>query len=120
LNGATDLVPHQQIFIKREVHEFDGIIWEPKHHKLAIHTNAKRELDPTKRDYSFGAMRHGVDIYQCTQNKQTGFEVKLIGYHPSEKVTHFSWSPAGDIFVICEKEGQISAKNIWSYYMIIQ
>ena len=66
LNGASDLVPHQQIFIKREVHDFDGLIWEPKHHKLAIHTNAKREIDPSKRDYSFGAMRRGVDIYQCT------------------------------------------------------
>ena len=119
LNSATDMVPHQQIFIKREVYEFSGLIWEPRHHKLAIHTLSKRELDANKRDYSFDAKRHGVDIYEMAQNKQTGFEIKLIGYHPSEKVTHFCWSPAGDIFVICEKEGQVSAKNIWSFYMII-
>jgi hypothetical protein len=120
LNGVSDLVPHQQIFIKREIYEFTGLLWEPLHHKLAIHTLSKRELEANKRDYSFDAKRHGVDIYEMTQNKQTGFEIKLIGYHPSEKITQFSWSPAGDIFVICEKEGQIAAKNIWSFYMIIQ
>jgi hypothetical protein len=51
------------------------------------------------------------------QNPQTGLEVRLVGYLNSEKVTQFSWSPAGDVFAICERES-VAAKQIWSFFMI--
>ena len=38
-----DMVPHQQIQIKREVLNFFGIYWEPMNRKVAIHTLAKKE-----------------------------------------------------------------------------
>jgi hypothetical protein len=81
---------------------------------------SKRELEAGKKDYTVDAKRNGVDIYEVNQDKLSGFEIKLIGYHPSEKIIHFSWSPAGEIFAICEKEGLGVGKNIWSFYMIIQ
>lgn len=43
--------------------------------------------------------------------------VRLVGYLGSEKVTQFTWSPAGDVFAICEKEGLVS-KQIWSFFMV--
>jgi len=43
----------------------------------------------------------------------------VIGFHPSEKISNFTWSPSGDIFAICEKEGLVASKTIWSFFMII-
>lgn len=62
----NDLLPQQSIFIKRQVLEFYGVYWEPNNHKIAIHTNAKREVDPSKRDYSLDAKRNGIDIYEMS------------------------------------------------------
>jgi hypothetical protein len=45
------------------------VYWEPNHHRIAIHTNAKRELEAGKRDYTVDARRHGVDIYEMLQDK---------------------------------------------------
>jgi len=33
------------------------------------------------------AKRNGVDIYKMVKNNVGGFEVVLIGYHPSEKTS---------------------------------
>jgi hypothetical protein len=63
------------------------VYWEPNHHRIAIHTNSKRELEAGKRDYTVDARRHGIDIYEMLQDKQTGFEVRLVGFHTSEKVS---------------------------------
>jgi hypothetical protein len=40
------------------------LIWEPNHHRLAVHTLAKRELEAGKRDYTVDAKRQGIDIYE--------------------------------------------------------
>lgn len=116
----VDSVPQQQIFVKREIHEFHGLIWEPNHHHLAIHTLSKREAEAGKQMLTIDAKRNGVDIYKMIQKKQQGgFDVQLVGYHPSEKITHFTWSPSGEIFAVCEREGSMNAKNVWSFFMII-
>lgn len=120
LTSTQDIIPHQQIHVNREIYDFYGVYWEPNNTKLAIHTNSKREVELGKRDYTVDAKRMGVDIYDMHKDPQTGFEVKLTGYHPSEKILDFSWSPAGDVFAICEKDGLGSgAKLIWSFYMIV-
>jgi hypothetical protein len=116
----VESVAHQQIFVKRDVFEFHDLYWEPNHHHLAIHTLAKREVEPGKQNLTLDARRNGVDIYKMEQKKGGGFEVKLVGFHPSEKVTQFTWSPAGEIFALCEKESALNSKNIWSFYIIMQ
>lgn len=66
-------------------------------------------------------MRRGIDLYQCYQDENTGFEVKCLGFHPSEKVQNISWSPAGELFAICETEGMgLSSKNVWSTFLIVR
>lgn len=66
-------------------------------------------------------MRKGVDLYECYQDESTGFEVEHLGDHPSEKVTNVSWSPAGEIFAICEQEGMgLNVKNVWSTFLIVK
>ena len=78
-------------------------------------------MEAGRINYQVNAQRYGVDIYEMAHDKQTGFYVKLVGFHPSEKVTGFSWSPAGEMFLLQEKEGLMTAtKHIWSFYMIIQ
>ena len=72
--------------MKREIYEFTGVYWEPNHHKIAIHTLAKRPQNLDKQDYTVNAKRHGIDIYECCNDPKMGFEVKLIGFHASEKV----------------------------------
>jgi len=67
-----DSVPHQQIFIKREVHEFHALIWEPNHHHLAIHTLSKREAEAGKQMLTIDAKRNGIDIYKMIQKRQQG------------------------------------------------
>ena len=121
MSTSQDIVPHQQIHINREVYEFHNIYWEPNHYKIAIHTLAKQEVEGRRAAFAASdAKRCGVDIYEVNKDPQTGFEVKLIGYHPSEKVADFRWSPAGDVFAVCEKDGLgSSSKILWSFYLIV-
>lgn len=42
-------IPHQQIVVEREVAEFYGVYWEPNKSKFAIHTKAKKILEPGQR-----------------------------------------------------------------------
>jgi hypothetical protein len=63
--------------------------------------------------------RFGVDLYECRIDKDTGFKVVPLGPHPSEKVVDFRWSPFGGLFCLSEKESGLSAKQIWSTYMIV-
>jgi len=119
--NAGDNVPHQQIQIKREVQEFNGLYWEPNNTKLAIHTLAKKDAEPGRQNYTLDAKRNGVDIYEMYNDKQTGFNVRNIGQHPADKVIDFCWSPAGGIFTVCEREGlSLTSKNVWSFYMVNQ
>lgn len=46
-----------------------------------------------------------------------GFVTKTIGFLPSEKITGFSFSGAGDIFNVFETEG---SKTSVSFYMIMK
>lgn len=101
------------------MHEFHSVIWEPLHDRFAVHTKSKREIEAGRRDYSVASTRDGIDIYQCVWNTETGFNVKLLGYHPSEKVVDCSWSPAGEMFAICEKDTGMMSKQIWSTFLIV-
>lgn len=38
-----DMIPRQQIVIKRDVQEFNGLYWEPFQNKLAVHTKSRKE-----------------------------------------------------------------------------
>jgi uncharacterized protein with WD repeat len=107
--------PHQQILINREVIRFNSCIWEPHGNKLAIHTLAKRSIESGKKDYTLDAQRNGIDIYEMLDDPIKGFITKTIGFLPSEKVTGFTWSGAGDIFAVVETE---SSKNSLNFYMI--
>ena len=60
---SGDMVPHQQIYIKRDVIEFTGIYWEPHNSKMAIHTLSKKEAILGKVEFTREPKRHGVDIY---------------------------------------------------------
>lgn len=75
--------------MNREVSEFHGVYWEPYHSKLAIHTKAKRQVEAGKKDYTIGAERNGVDIYEMNDDTIKGFVTKIIGFFPSEKVEGF-------------------------------
>ena len=107
--------PHQQILINREVIRFNSVYWEPQGTKIAIHTLAKRIVESGKKDYTLDAQRNGVDIYEMIDDPIKGFITKTIGFLPSEKVTGFSWSGAGDVFAVIESE---SSKNSINFYMI--
>lgn len=107
--------PHQQILINREVIKFLGLIWEPNHGKLAVHTLAKRSLDAGKKDYTLDAQRSGIDIYEMLEDPIKGFITRTIGFLPSEKVTGFQWSGSGDVFNLFENEG---GKNSVSFYIV--
>lgn len=112
-------LPHQQILIDREVHDFRNIHWEPNHNKLAIHTFAKKELEAGKREYALDPKRDGIDIYEMQSDKQMGFVVNTIGFVNADKVKDFYWSGAGDVFTLSEREGTLlNAKTIYSFYMI--
>jgi hypothetical protein len=39
------LIPHQQILVEREVNQFMGVVFEPHHAKVAIHTKSKKVLE---------------------------------------------------------------------------
>jgi hypothetical protein len=44
---------------------------------------------------------------------QSGFTIKLIGFHPADKVANLVWSPCGDVFAT-------AAKTVWCFYFIEQ
>jgi hypothetical protein len=109
--------PHQQILVNRDVLEFHGVVWEPFHSKIAIHTLSKRAIEAGKKDYTLDAKRNGVDIYEMIDDPIKGFVTKTIGYLPSEKVSQFSWSGSGDIFITFESEMKSTSIN---FYMIMK
>ena len=80
---------------------------------MAIHTLSKRNLEAGKKDYTLDATRNGVDIYEMVNDPIRGFITKTIGFLPSEKVEGISFSGAGDIFNVFEKESsKLSLKEI--------
>lgn len=82
---------------------------------MAIHTLAKRSVDSAKKDYTVDAKRNGIDIYECLDDPIKGFITQTIGFLPSEKVSGFLWSGAGDIFSVFETE---SGKYSVNFYII--
>jgi len=113
-------VSHEKLKINREVHEFHGIHWEPNHDRFAVHTKSKREVAEGKRDYQVASTCESIDIYQCMHDPDSGFSVRSLGQHPSEKIIDCCWSPSGEMFGICEKDGLLSsAKQLWSIFIIV-
>jgi hypothetical protein len=49
--------------------EFTGLYWDQKKDMLALHSKDKKESSA----YTVDAKRHGVEIYQMTQDKMKGF-----------------------------------------------
>lgn len=101
--------------INREVLKFHSVVWEPFNTKLAIHTLAKRQVEAGKKDYTIDATRNGIDIYEMLDDPIRGFLTKTIGFLQSEKVEGVTFSGAGDIFTVFEKEG---LKQSLSFYII--
>ena len=114
---TTDIsVPHQQIHLRRDIINFMNLFWEPNGRMIAVLTLSKKE---STSGINMDAKRQGVDIFQVEHDKLKGFICNEIGAHPSERVTDFSWSPAGDIFCTCEKDGAyVTAKSVWNWYFI--
>ena len=114
---TKDQVPHQKIIInKKQLLDFTDLYWDTRNDMLALHMLEKKDGGM----YNIDAKRHGVDIYQMTQDKLKGFQVLDIGVHPSDKVSNLSWSPAGDIFAIEEKDTGFSARSSWSFYLVVK
>lgn len=82
---------------------------------MAVHTLAKRIVETGKKDYTLDAQRNGIDIYEMIDDPIKGFVTKTIGFMPSEKISSFRWSGAGNIFNVFESEG---SKSSISFYMI--
>jgi len=113
---AGDNLPHQQIYLNRDVISLSGVYWEPTGRMLAVHTLSKKEASG---GINLDAKRHGVDVFQVEHDKLKGFIVKELGAHPAERVCSVSWSPAGDVFCTLEKDGpSVMAKNFWNFYLI--
>ena len=117
LTSQGDNVPHQQVYMRRDVLQFFDVFWEPNGRMIAILTLSKKESQTGL--INLDAKRQGVDIYQVEHDQLKGFVVKDIGAHQGERVVDFCWSPAGDIFCTLEKDGAFaSAKAIWNWYLI--
>jgi hypothetical protein len=85
---------------------------------LAVHTLSKKEASGAI-SINLDAKRHGVDIFQVEHDKLKGFVVKELGAHPAERAINFSWSPAGEVFCVLEKDAPSTmAKSIWNFYLI--
>ena len=82
-------IPHIQISIEKEVAEFYGIIWEPYHAKMAIHTKSKKVLEVGQKQFSNDPYKTTVDVYQLKSDKLLGFVVKGCGTIPGEKIVEF-------------------------------
>ena len=57
---SGDNVPHQQIFLRREILEFNGVWWEPQGRMISILTLSKKE---SSSGINMDAKRQGVDIF---------------------------------------------------------
>lgn len=112
----TDIAPHQMIKVHRDLIDLLGVYWEPNGRMLAVLTLSRKEVTS---GINMDAKRQGVDIFQVEHDNLKGFIVKEIGAHPSDRVTDFSWSPAGDVFCTLEKDGAYAtAKSVWNWYFI--
>lgn len=57
-------IPNQKIIIDREIVTFHGVVWEPNHAKVAIHTTVKKVFGYGEVQYSTDASKSLVDVYQ--------------------------------------------------------
>lgn len=114
---SGDNLPHQQIFLaNRDVIDMSAVYWEPNGRMIAVHTLSKKE---SQSGINLDAKRNGVDVFQVEHDKLKGFIVKDLGAHPSERVVDLTWSPAGEVMCVLEKDGPMStSKSIWNFYFI--
>lgn len=83
---------------------------------MAIHTKSKKVLEAGQKQFSNDPYRTTVDIYQLKHDNLLGFVVKDAGPVPSDKVTEFKFSAAGNIF--CTVENEAATRNILTFYLI--
>ena len=109
-------LPHKQILVQKEEVTFLGVIFEPHHQKIAIHTKSKKVLEAGQKQFSNDPYRTTVDVYQLKHDNLLGFVVKEAGQVPCEKVSEFKFSAAGNIF--CTVENEAATRNILTFYLI--
>ena len=74
-------IPHQQLLIDREVNRFEGVIWEPHHAKLAVHTHSKKQLEYGQKQFSNDPFSDFIDMFQL-KNEMGSFIAKKMGALP--------------------------------------
>jgi len=102
--------------VEREVHEFKGIIWEPHHAKVAIHTKSKKVLEAGQKQFSNDPFRTGVDLYQLKTDSFFGFVVKKVGPMAPEKMQEFHFAGSGNL--LCTIEQESLTRLTLNFYMI--
>jgi len=73
-------------------------------------------LEYGQKMFSNDPYRTTVDLYQLKHDNLLGFVVKEMGPVPSDKVTEFKFSAAGNIF--CTVENEAATRNILTFYLI--
>jgi uncharacterized protein with WD repeat len=109
-------IPHQQIQVDREVNQFLGVIWEPHHAKIAIHTKSKKILEAGQKQFSNDPYMTGVDIYQLKTDNFFGFVVKKVGRMGHEKMIEFYFAGSGNL--LCTIEQETLTRSTLNFYMI--
>lgn len=95
-------IPNQKILIDRDITKFHGVVWEPHHAKIAIHTQSKKVQGSDI--YSNETLRNLVDIYQIKSSPTQGFQLKMLGILPSERIQEVSFSGVGNILCTIDQE----------------
>jgi hypothetical protein len=115
-SAGSGSIPHQQILINREVHEFHDVFFEPQQGKVAVLTTARKVLRAGERQFSNDPNANYCDTYQIKTDSLLGFVVKPIGGPTSEKITWMSFSCVGNVFCTIEKE--TPTRSSLNFYII--
>lgn len=113
---GSNSIPHLEILINREVHEFHNVIFEPFQGKLAVHTTFRKELKSGEKQFSNDPNRLGVDVYQLKSDTLLGLTIKTVGLIASDKIKEIYFSCVGNVFCTVESEG--ASRNSLNFYMI--
>jgi hypothetical protein len=102
--------------VEREVNQFLGVIFEPHHAKVAIHTKSKKILEAGQKQFSNDPYMTGVDVYQLKTDTTLGFTVKTVGRMSHEKMVEFYFAGSGNL--LCTIEQETLTRCTLNFYMI--